>query len=96
MTEQEARMRRITDVPCVGKTSADLVQGIQRHYLRTLGQHTSSHVKNYKYQALAFAIRDRLMECWKNTKDAHEEQNGKRAYYLSLEFLMGRALGNAV
>ncbi|MDQ6953177.1 MAG: glycogen/starch/alpha-glucan phosphorylase [Mariprofundaceae bacterium] len=96
MTEQEARMRRITDVPCVGKTSADLVQGIQRHYLRTLGQHTSSHVKNYKYQALAFAIRDRLMECWKNTKDAYEEQDGKRAYYLSLEFLMGRALGNAV
>ncbi|MDQ6974739.1 MAG: hypothetical protein Q9M10_07615, partial [Mariprofundaceae bacterium] len=60
MTEQEARMRRITDVPCVGKTSADLVQGIQRHYLRTLGQHTASHVKNYKYKALSFAIRDRL------------------------------------
>ena len=96
MTEQEARMRRITDVPCVGKTSGDIVQGIQRHYLRTLGQHTASHAKNYKYQALSYAIRDRLMECWKNTKDAYEEADGKRAYYLSLEFLMGRALGNAV
>ena len=88
--------RDITDVPRVGKTSDDLIHGIQRHYLRTLGQHKSSHSAHYKYQALAFTIRDRLMESWKNTKDAYEEQNGKRAYYLSLEFLMGRALGNAV
>ncbi|MDQ6955521.1 MAG: glycogen/starch/alpha-glucan phosphorylase [Mariprofundaceae bacterium] len=86
----------ITDVPCVGKTSADLVKGIQRHYLRTLGQHTTSRAAHYKYQAVAFTIRDHLMECWKNTKDAYEEQDGKRAYYLSLEFLMGRALGNAI
>jgi len=86
----------ITDLPCVGKTSDDLVKGMQRHYLRTLGQHTGSQEPHYKYQALAFTIRDRLMECWRNTKDGYEEKGGKRAYYLSLEFLMGRALGNAV
>jgi len=86
----------LTDVPPVGPTSHDLVNGIQRHYLRTLGQHKASQSSHYKYQALSFTIRDRLMECWKNTKDATQEANGKRAYYLSLEFLMGRALGNAV
>ena len=86
----------ISDVPCVGRSSEDLVQGIQRHFLRTLGQHTTSREPHYKYQALAFTVRDRLMECWKNTKDAYEEEDGKRAYYLSLEFLMGRALGNAI
>jgi len=86
----------ITDIPCVGKSSKDLVKGMQRHYLRTLGQHTASRSQHYKYQALAFTMRDRLMESWKNTKDAYEEKDGKRAYYLSLEFLMGRALGNAV
>ena len=86
----------ITDVPPVGKTSDDLVKGIQRHYLRTFGQHQASRSNHYKYQALAFTIRDRLMECWKNTKDAVEGRQGKRAYYLSLEFLMGRALGNAI
>ncbi|MDQ6969416.1 MAG: glycogen/starch/alpha-glucan family phosphorylase, partial [Mariprofundus sp.] len=86
----------LTDVPPVGPTSHDLVNGIQRHYLRTLGQHEASQSNNYKYQALSFTIRDRLMECWKNTKDAMQDENGKRAYYLSLEFLMGRALGNAV
>jgi len=95
MTQQE-KMRRITDSPCVGRSSSDIIQGIQRHYLRTLGQHTASQNNNYKYQALAYTIRDRLMECWKDTKDAYEEQDGKRAYYLSLEFLMGRSLGNAV
>ena len=36
------------------------------------------------------------MENWKATKDAYERKDGKRAYYLSLEFLMGRALGNAM
>ncbi|MBN4073269.1 glycogen/starch/alpha-glucan phosphorylase [Mariprofundus ferrooxydans] len=86
----------LTDVPPVGPTSHDLVNGIQRHYLRTLGQHKASQSSHYKYQALSFTIRDRLMECWRNTKDAMQDANGKRAYYLSLEFLMGRALGNAV
>ncbi len=86
----------ITDAPSLDKDAAGLVNGIQRHYLRTLGQHTSSTSNHYKYQALAYTIRDHLMQNWKNTKDAYIEKDGKRAYYLSLEFLMGRALGNAI
>ena len=45
------------------------------------------------YQALAFAVRDRLMERWFLTQDAYYRADAKRVYYLSLEFLMGRALG---
>ncbi|HXH72970.1 MAG TPA: glycogen/starch/alpha-glucan phosphorylase [Mariprofundaceae bacterium] len=86
----------IMDVPPVGSSSRDLVDGIQRHYLRTLGQHRATNNNHYKYQALAMAIRDRLMECWRNTKLVQDEHPSKRAYYLSLEFLMGRALGNAI
>jgi len=86
----------ILNAPALGKTSSCLVNGIQRHYLRTLGQHTSSKSNHYKYQALAYTIRDHLMQHWKDTKDAYLEKDGKRAYYLSLEFLMGRALGNAI
>ncbi len=41
-------------------------------------------------------MRDRLMERWKNTRHAHDKTNCKRTYYLSLEFLMGRALCNAM
>jgi len=95
-SKAEKNKRCITDVPPLDKTADGLVNGIQRHFLRTLGQHTASHANHYRYQALAYTIRDHLMEGWKNTKDAYEEEGGKRAYYLSLEFLMGRALGNAI
>jgi len=93
---ESSKHRRITDVPPLDKTADGLVSGIQRHFLRTLGQHTTSKDHHYRYRALAYAIRDHLMENWKSTKDAYEENGGKRAYYLSLEFLMGRALGNAM
>lgn len=96
MTEKLTATRDITDVPPVGRSSDDLVNGIQRHFLHTLGQSKSCRFNHYQYQALAYSIRDRLMENWKTTKEVAFEQNGKRAYYLSLEFLMGRALGNAV
>jgi starch phosphorylase len=46
------------------------------------------------YQALAYAVRDRLVERWFNTQSAYYKADAKRVYYLSLEFLMGRALVN--
>jgi starch phosphorylase len=44
------------------------------------------------YHALAYAVRDRLMERWFTTQTAYYLANAKRIYYLSLEFLPGRAL----
>ncbi len=44
------------------------------------------------YKALAYAVRDRLMERWFRTQNAYYQADAKRVYYLSLEFLMGRAL----
>ncbi|MDX8403015.1 MAG: glycogen/starch/alpha-glucan phosphorylase [Mariprofundaceae bacterium] len=88
--------KSIMDAPSLSTTSEGLVNGIQRHYVRTLGVHHSVTSDHYKYQALAYTIRDHLMEGWQATKQANHEKGGKRAYYLSLEFLMGRALGNAI
>ena len=48
----------------------------------------------YSYQALAYALRDRLMVDWRNTWNAQLLPGNRRAYYLSLEFLIGRAMGN--
>jgi len=48
------------------------------------------------YQALAYAVRDRLMERWFRTQSAYYKADAKRVYYLSLEFLMGRALLNNI
>ncbi len=49
---------------------------------------------NNRYIALSRAIRDRLIDRWIETQQAHHDDRVKRVYYLSLEFLMGRALGN--
>lgn len=57
-------------------------------------QHTASDFD--VYQALAFAVRDRVMERWFRTQSTYYHQDAKRVYYLSLEFLMGRALTNNV
>ena len=46
------------------------------------------------YRALAFTIRDRLVQRWAATQQAYHTKKVKRVYYLSAEFLMGRLLGN--
>ena len=48
------------------------------------------------YVSLALAVRDRMVERWIRTQDAYYEQDAKRVYYMSLEFLMGRTLGNSL
>jgi starch phosphorylase len=78
----------------MGKKAID--EDFLRYYNRTLGrdkQHCTSH---YLYEALAYTVRDRLMERWKETRFAYEEKDARRTCYLSLEFLMGRALSNAM
>ncbi len=96
MSESMKAHRSIMEAPPLATTTDGLINGIQRHYVRTLGVHHAGFSNNYKYQALAYTIRDHLMESWQATKEANHHKGGKRAYYLSLEFLMGRALGNAI
>jgi starch phosphorylase len=48
------------------------------------------------YQALAFSIRDRLMDRWFQTQRTYYRSSAKRVYYLSLEFLIGRLMLNNV
>ncbi|KAF8439940.1 glycosyltransferase family 35 protein [Boletus edulis BED1] len=48
------------------------------------------------YQATALSVRDNLLINWNDTQLQLNRKGGKRAYYLSLEFLMGRALDNAL
>lgn len=48
----------------------------------------------YLYNALAYTIRDRLMVDWRNTWAEHLKPGTRRAYYMSLEFLIGRSLSN--
>src|SRR5436190_2690261 len=61
-------------------------------YLVAKDEHTATALD--LYQALAYAVRDRLVERWFATQSAYYKADAKRVYYLSLEFLMGRALVN--
>ena len=48
------------------------------------------------FQAVAYAIKDYIVDMWIATHKKYEEEDAKTVYYLSMEFLMGRALGNNV
>ena len=64
------------------------------HALAELPRHVDSEWE--PYVSLALAVRDRMIERWIHTQDAYYEQDAKRVYYMSLEFLMGRTLGNSL
>ncbi len=59
-------------------------------YRRNIEEATPAQV----YQAVAYAVKDDIIDRWIATHKEYEEQNVKVVYYLSMEFLMGRALGN--
>ena len=46
------------------------------------------------FQAVSYAIKDQIVDYWMKTQEAYEKEDPKTVYYLSMEFLMGRALGN--
>lgn len=69
---------------------------ISDHVTYTLARDRASATDRDVYFSTAWTIRDRLAEKWAATQARYHRQDAKRVYYLSLEFLMGRALGNAL
>lgn len=65
-----------------------------KHYLNYHMGRTSGCTLNYLHESLALSIRDRIMPNWRKTREQTKQNSVRRAYYLSLEFLIGRALGN--
>ncbi|MCA9667343.1 MAG: glycogen/starch/alpha-glucan phosphorylase [Myxococcales bacterium] len=75
---------------------ASVKQSIVRHVQSSLGRDEYSATKRDRYHALCLSVRDALIERWVNTQQTYYHSNARRVYYLSLEFLMGRALRNAL
>jgi len=69
---------------------------LTRHFYYTLGRDRVGESHLYLYNALALTIRDRLIARCRQTRQKLLSKPTKQVAYLSLEFLMGRALGNAV
>ncbi len=77
-------------------TTDGLFRDLTHYFGRTLGRRTIRRYSPFLYEALVYATRDRLMERWNDTNIAFESHKGRRAHYISLEFLMGRLLRNAL
>ena len=59
-------------------------------YRKTLEEATPHEI----YQAVSYAVKDDIIDRWIATHKVYKEKNVKKVYYLSMEFLVGRALGN--
>ncbi|KAK3190543.1 Non-essential glycogen phosphorylase [Lecanicillium sp. MT-2017a] len=69
---------------------------VVRHVETTLARSLFNCDEKAAYAATSLAFRDRLITDWNKTQQRHTYRDTKRVYYFSLEFLMGRALDNAI
>ena len=61
-------------------------------YRKTIDEATPAMI----YQAVALAVKDMIIDCWIATHKEYEKQDAKVVYYMSMEFLTGRFLGNNI
>ncbi len=67
-----------------------VVDNIKALYRKTLDEADPQQI----FQAVSYAVKDQIVENWMETQKAYEKEDPKMVYYMSMEFLMGRALGN--
>ena len=68
----------------------------ERHLLFDSGVDLAAATARDRFEALARSVRDILSQRWLLTEKTYEQQNPKRLYYLSMEYLLGRSLANNV
>jgi len=77
-------------------SSSNLRKLFLKHLEYTLGKDNFSTTRNDIYLGLAYAIRDLLVERWRDTQQTYYDQDAKRVYYISMEFMLGRTMGNSL
>jgi starch phosphorylase len=82
------------DVPLLRSDAHALQRSFLAHVQYTRGQGPDRATPWDRFLAIAMVVRDRMAERWVATKHAYRVQDVKRTYYLSAEYLLGRALGN--
>ena len=67
-----------------------VLYNIKTLYRKSLEEATPQQI----FQAVSYAVKDQIVDHWMETQQEYEKKDPKVVYYLSMEFLMGRALGN--
>ncbi len=86
----------LLQAPELPMTADAILKDFTHYFGRMLGRRTIRTKSPFLYQAVVYAARDRLMERWSKTRMASQRADTRRVSYLSLEFLMGRLLRNAL
>jgi len=69
---------------------ADVKANVKALYRKNLDEATQQQI----FQAVSYTIKDTIIDNWLKTQEQYEKDDPKYVYYMSMEFLMGRALGN--
>src|SRR5438094_6585013 len=84
---------RILRAPAPNEAAA-VLHSFTNHLLYSQAKDQYSATARDRFMSLALTVRDRLIERWISTQQRYYKKDAKRIYYLSAEFLMGRALAN--
>jgi len=74
--------------------AAALLHSFTNHLIYSLAKDQYTATPRDRFMSLALTVRDRLIERWISTQQRYYKKDAKRVYYLSAEFLIGRALAN--
>ncbi len=86
----------LLQTPPLEMTTDALLRDVMHYFGHSFGQRVINTGEPFIYQSLALAVRDRLSERWTRTSAAVERDDRRQVAYLSLEFLLGRLLRNAL
>ncbi len=94
--DKSAGDRELLQTSALPMTADAILSDFTHYFGRLLGRQTIQVDSPFLYQAVVYAARDRLMERWNKTRNLAATRDSRRTAYLSLEFLMGRLLRNAL
>jgi starch phosphorylase len=84
------------DGSAFSRSSADIEQDVRRKLMSHFGKELDEATPAQLYKAAAMTVRDDIMRLYVTNNAAAEKRGAKQLYYLSVEFLMGRALTNNI
>ena len=85
-------MMFVTEKDRKAKLKSNIENYMRMLFRKSLDEATPQQI----FQAVAYAVKDTVVDDWMATHKEYEKQDVKTVYYLSMEFLMGRALGNII